>query len=610
MHNRARKKNWKNLPSMDKLLWTSKSSMNLQNPDSKTNMFPTTFQSPSAADMSPPQVLPSLRSVSPLGVEAMKSVQTTGMAPKHVPAMASDAADDFEGMVGDLRRIFIGWLKKTELELAREKALLEKSKRDFEDERLKAQAALSEERAKDSDRVREERKRNEMEVHTQLRQVQVEREEARKRLDEERNKRRSDWEEDQRRLALVKEKFRQEQEAFAHEKKRIVDHNTATEVMVELNVGGTSFETSRATLAQQPDSYLAGLVSGRHVELNRDKNGRIFIDRDGDQFKSILNFLRNPTKPPNPRDSTDSELLANESNFYGVKFFPFPLVFALGGHNGVDHLRAVEVLDAVNECWRPCKSMATERVYFGAASLNNSRLFAFGGQNLEYKALCETEVYDCLRDEWLVGPEMNLARRNCASTSMNGRVFALGGFDGSSILSAVEAYDPRMKNWMELPPMNAARSSASACEVDGRLFVVGGSSGQRLNTVEMFDPVANKWSSPGSNMAEARSAAACAALLGKMYVVGGTNNEQQIHSSMECFVEDESRWIFRASAQSARMDLGACNVANASILVGGGQSAGNVLNQTEFYYPELNEWQAAPAMLVPRYGHAHLSVSL
>ena len=551
-----------------------------------------------------------MRNAGPVGMDTMNTIQAgiPGMAPKTKPSLASDASDDFDGMVGDLRRIFIGWLKKTELELAREKALLDKSKRDFEEEKVKAQASMAEERQKDADRVREERKRNEMEVHTQLRQVQVEREEARKRLDEERNKRRADWEEDQRRLGLQREKFRQEQEALAHEKRRIVDHNTATEVMVELNVGGTPFETSRVTLSQQPDSFLAGLVSGRHSELNRDKNGRIFVDRDSDQFRGILNFLRNPTKPPNPRDSTESELLAAEAKFYGVKFFPFPLVFALGGHSGVEHLRAVEVLDAVNERWRPCRSMNTERVYFGGASLN-ARLFAFGGQNLEYKALCETEVYDCLRDEWLVGPELGVARRNCCGASLgDGRVFAVGGFDGSSILTSVEAYDPRMKNWMDIPPMAAGRSSATACEVGGKLWVLGGSSGQRLRTVEVFDPSANKWMALSADMAEARSAAAAAGLLGKMYIVGGTDNEQQIHSSVEAFETD--RWIYRASALSARMDLAACAVAGTSLLIGGGQSGGEVLGQTEFYYPELNEWQAAPAMLVPRYGHAHLSVAL
>lgn len=598
----------KKAAAMDKLLWTSKT--NLQNVDSNQNMFPTTFQSSSKLDGSPVAGLrdPSIPINSPADLNSSR-MSIPGTVPKIAQDMASDASDDFEGMVGDLRRIFIGWLKKTELELAREKALLEKSKKDFEEEKIRSQAQLSEERQKDATRLMEERKRNEMEVHTQLRQIQVEREEARRRLDEERNKRRSEWEEENRKLALQREKFRQESEAFQHEKNRVVDHNAATEVMVELNVGGTPFETSRSTLTQQPDSFLARLVSGNH-ELKRDKAGRIFIDRDSDQFRSILNFLRNPKKPPTPRDATDSELLAAESAFYGIHFFPFPLVFAIGGHNGIEHLRAVEVLDAVNECWRPCKSLATERVYFGGSSLN-SRLFVYGGQNLDYKALCETEVYDCLRDEWMLGPELSIARRNCAGASLtsDGRVFAIGGFDGTSILNSVEAYDPRMKNWMDIPPMSIPRSSASACELDGKIFVLGGSSGSRLNTVEYYEPRANKWTTWDMSMSECRSAGSAATVLNRLYAIGGTDNNQVIHPSVE-MIED-GRFVFRAPCQSARMDCGACGVADRTILVGGGQgNGGEVLNQAEMYYPELNQWQAAPAMIVPRYGHVHLSVSL
>lgn len=586
---------------MDKLLWTSKTNLS-PNAGLGTNMFPTTFQStpaPTIVDGAASAAIGSVRPTQP----ARSGLLPTGSLTN---AAGTDAADDFEGMVGDLRRTFIGWLKKTELELAREKALLEKSKTDFEEEKSKFAAQQAEQRQKDAERLQEERKRNEMEVQTLMRQVQIEREEARKKVDEEKAKRRSEQEEENRRLSIQKEKLRQDRELFEHEKKRVVDHNAATEVMVELNVGGTPFETARSTLVQQPDSFLARVVSGHH-DLKRDKAGRIFIDRDSDQFRSVLNFLRNPSKPPSPKDVTDSDLLTAEARFYGIHFFPYPLIFAVGGHNGVDHLRAVEVLDAVNECWRPCKSLSTERVYFGGASMH-SKLFAFGGQNLDYKALCETEIYDCLRNEWLVGPELITARRNCTATSDGSRVFAIGGFDGSSILSSVEAYDPRMKNWMELAPMTTPRSSASACATsDGQIFVLGGSSGSRLSTVEMLDQRTNKWV-PVSDMHDSRSAAGAACVMNKIYAIGGTDNMQSIHNSVELF--EDGLFSYRASLQANRMDLGACAVADRTILVGGGQSAGNVLNQTEMYYPELNQWQATPAMIVPRYGHVHLSVSL
>jgi hypothetical protein len=62
----------------------------------------------------------------------------------------------------------------------------------------------------------------------------------------------------------------------------------------------------------------------------------------------------------------------------------------------------------------------------------------FGGQNLEYKALTDCEIYDCLRDTWMQGPPLNIPRRNASGAVLDGRVFAIGGFDGASILHFVE----------------------------------------------------------------------------------------------------------------------------------------------------------------------------
>ena len=62
----------------------------------------------------------------------------------------------------------------------------------------------------------------------------------------------------------------------------------AAEEIVDLNVGGITFETSKKTLCKQPGSYLEGLLSGRE-NVGRDRNGRIFIDRDSESFRTILN---------------------------------------------------------------------------------------------------------------------------------------------------------------------------------------------------------------------------------------------------------------------------------------------------------------------------------
>ena len=61
---------------------------------------------------------------------------------------------------------------------------------------------------------------------------------------------------------------------------------------VKLNVGGTKFETTKATLEQfVPEGMLALMFSGR-FKVDSDKDDYVFLDRDGTHFRKILNFLR------------------------------------------------------------------------------------------------------------------------------------------------------------------------------------------------------------------------------------------------------------------------------------------------------------------------------
>ncbi|KAG0717128.1 BTB/POZ domain-containing protein KCTD3 [Chionoecetes opilio] len=61
--------------------------------------------------------------------------------------------------------------------------------------------------------------------------------------------------------------------------------------IINLNVGGQRFSTSRHTLTWVPDTFFTSLLSGR-ISTLRDESGAIFIDRDPSLFSIILNYLR------------------------------------------------------------------------------------------------------------------------------------------------------------------------------------------------------------------------------------------------------------------------------------------------------------------------------
>jgi ubiquitin len=62
---------------------------------------------------------------------------------------------------------------------------------------------------------------------------------------------------------------------------------------IKLDVGGHKFTTSLPTLTSVPDTYLAALFSGHHP-LAPNADGTYFIDRNGDRFRHILSYLRDP----------------------------------------------------------------------------------------------------------------------------------------------------------------------------------------------------------------------------------------------------------------------------------------------------------------------------
>lgn len=87
---------------------------------------------------------------------------------------------------------------------------------------------------------------------------------------------------------------------------------------VKLNVGGKIYKTTLSTLLKDPNSMLSAMFSGRH-ELNQDEeDGAYFIDRDGELFRYVLNYLRNDELFC-PDDKLFRKELLAEARFYQLQ---------------------------------------------------------------------------------------------------------------------------------------------------------------------------------------------------------------------------------------------------------------------------------------------------
>ena len=114
--------------------------------------------------------------------------------------------------------------------------------------------------------------------------------------------------------------------------------------VISLNVGGTSFATTRQTLMKYPDSLLAKICS-TDVHVAKDSNGAYFIDRDPELFRLILNYLRTGylrKLPPN-HNLEDLEI---EADYFGLSELLGVIREGIDDDNGS---REVIIFDAGND---------------------------------------------------------------------------------------------------------------------------------------------------------------------------------------------------------------------------------------------------------------------
>ena len=85
--------------------------------------------------------------------------------------------------------------------------------------------------------------------------------------------------------------------------------------IIRLSIGGRKFETTGQTLGEL--SFFEPLIQGRFAH-DKDENGYVFVDRSGDLFAVILQFLRSRQRPAEPVLAKHSTALLDECNYYGL----------------------------------------------------------------------------------------------------------------------------------------------------------------------------------------------------------------------------------------------------------------------------------------------------
>jgi hypothetical protein len=88
--------------------------------------------------------------------------------------------------------------------------------------------------------------------------------------------------------------------------------------IVKLNVGGTRYDVPATTLLSQDEgTFFHLLLKGDGATVERDEDGAVLIDRDGDAFRHVLQYLRGYDRFPS-FSAEDLAILLDDIEYYAI----------------------------------------------------------------------------------------------------------------------------------------------------------------------------------------------------------------------------------------------------------------------------------------------------
>lgn len=265
--------------------------------------------------------------------------------------------------------------------------------------------------------------------------------------------------------------------------------------------------------------------------------------------------------------------------------------------------------------WSTKAPMPTPRLDAGAATVNG-RIYVIGG--FSGSTLATTEEYDPTTDIWTPKANMPTPRRAPVVAAVNNRIYAIGGMSYPNRIDQVlytyvtEEYDPATNSWTTKAPMPIGSAVNSVfgnrfiagAAVNGRIYItVFNNSGLPpiFSTFE-YDPVADTWDIGKAPVPFGHSQYTVTSLNGILYALNGDTTGA---SSFAAYSPATDTWTVKAAPlrNLSQARLIAVPAKNKLYAVGGSGSS-DVYDAVQEYDPATNTWTGQASVPLPRHSAA------
>jgi N-acetylneuraminic acid mutarotase len=223
-----------------------------------------------------------------------------------------------------------------------------------------------------------------------------------------------------------------------------------------------------------------------------------------------------------------------------------------------------------------------------------------------------TEIYSMSANSWSCGPEMPEIRDNHKMVLADGEIFIIGGrvsFEISNSVISLTIPDDmdsmKTMKWKVMPNLKMKRERHEVGVVGGKIFVIGGWNGSKyLKTIEVFSVKERKWIEHVPFKMTTKASSMGVAVIGKkIFVIGGWDKHANVSWAAEVLDTETNKWSTLPSMKTARSSMGITAIEDRFIWILGGWNGNMWLDSIEIFDTEKNEWSTSPIKLTsPRYG--------
>ncbi|MFC1522469.1 fibronectin type III domain-containing protein [Elusimicrobiota bacterium] len=252
------------------------------------------------------------------------------------------------------------------------------------------------------------------------------------------------------------------------------------------------------------------------------------------------------------------------------------------------------------DTWTTKTSMQVEDRGRHASAEVGGKIYVIGGYNGS-GYVATNEEYDPVTDSWDAKTSMQIENRGYLSAvAVGGKIYAIGGYNGSGYVTTNEEYDPESNSWAAKASIpTEGRGVFAAAAVDNKIYAIGGYNGTGyVTTNEEYDPGTSSWTVKSPIEIESRGRMGAVAVNGKIYVIGGYNGSGYVDTNQEYDPAADS-WGARAPMQAGGRGRQAVATAGGKVYVVGGYD-GNYIDKNEVYDPATNSWETKAPLVVAR----------